>query len=75
MPIEATIKRIGGSTFALLPPELVKRLDLHSGDVVNIEITRRGMTVDDLRKLEGIWSHLPPMTPENRPWQDRDFDA
>lgn len=69
---EAVIRRIGGSTFAKLPPALVRSLGLHDGDVVNVEVQRRGATAEQLRSLIGIWKDMPKITRENRPWQDRD---
>ena len=55
---DAVIQRIGGSTFARLPPALVKELGLQDGETVQIHIMREGMTLADYvayRKGHPIW--------------------
>lgn len=64
MRIEAKIKRIGGSTFALLPPDVVKALRIVPGNTVQLEIKKRGMTGPELKAfVESLppW-HGPPLT-------------
>lgn len=48
MLTEATIQRIGGSTFARLPPSVVKSLKLAPGDTVQISIVKEGLTLNEL---------------------------
>ncbi len=59
MAVETTVKRIGGSTFALLPPDLVKSLHLHPGDHVIIDVKRAGSTGQRLMQLRGAFPDLP----------------
>jgi antitoxin component of MazEF toxin-antitoxin module len=70
--VEAKVRRIGGSTFALLPPEVVKKLALHDGDTVKLEITKRGKTlgelVEELHRMPK--ADRPPITAE-----DLDFEG
>lgn len=66
MSMEALIRRIGGSTFAKLPPAVVKTLGLHAGDVVLIDVRRQGATGSELDAIRGKLRKLPPMT--ERPW-------
>lgn len=72
MAVEAKVRRIGGSTFARLPPDLVKDLALKDGDTVMLEVTKRGKTlgeiIEALRKLPK--DDLPPLTEE-----DLDFEG
>lgn len=64
MLTEATIQRIGGSTFARLPPDVVKALGLHAGDKVQLNILRRGITLGELQRL----AQANPLPPE---WKAR----
>ena len=48
MLTEAKIQRVGGSTFARLSPEVVKKLGLVPGDVVQINIVKEGLTLNEL---------------------------
>lgn len=79
MPVEARVKRIGGSTFARLPPQLVKSLGLADGDMVNITVTRRGKTLKDLDGIVGAWQGNPELRnvienwSDERPGQDPDW--
>lgn len=59
MTVEATIKKIGGSTFALLPPDLVRDLGLAADQKVLIEIRKVGGSGKDLMKLYGKYPDLP----------------
>jgi hypothetical protein len=72
MAVEAKVRRIGGSTFALLSPDLVKSLGLHDGDTVILEVTKRGKSIGEI--LEHMASlprgRLPPITEE-----DLDFEG
>ena len=60
MLAEATIQRIGGSTFARLSPEVVKTLGLHAGDKVQLNILKRGMTLGELQ----AWAEANPLSAE-----------
>jgi len=51
MAVEAPVRRIGGSTFARLPPDVVKELGLHDGDTVMLEVTKRGKTIGEILAL------------------------
>lgn len=62
MLTEATIQRIGGSTFARLSPEVVKTLGLQVGDKVQLNILKRGITLGELQR----WAKENPLSPE---WQ------
>jgi antitoxin component of MazEF toxin-antitoxin module len=50
MLVDATIQRIGGSTFARLPPAVVKKLGLHPGDKVQLSVMKEGITGNELAK-------------------------
>lgn len=62
MLTEATIQRIGGSTFARLSPDVVKALGLHVGDKVQLNILKRGITLGELQRR----ARENPLSPE---WQ------
>ncbi|MEK6976137.1 MAG: hypothetical protein AABY18_07330 [Candidatus Thermoplasmatota archaeon] len=64
MLTEAKIQRIGGSTFARLSPELVKSLGLHSGDKVQLNILKRGITGAEFQRR----ADENPLSPE---WKAR----
>ncbi len=49
MLVDVKIQRIGGSTFARLPPDVVKKLGLHSGDTVQLNILKQGLTLGELK--------------------------
>ena len=51
MLTEATIQRIGGSTFARLSPEVVKELGLNVGDKVQLNILKRGITLGEFQRM------------------------
>lgn len=72
MAVEAKVRRIGGSTFAHLSPDLVKRLGLHDGDTVMLEVTKRGKTgAEILAHFASLpRDDLPPLTEE-----DMDFEG
>lgn len=72
MAVEASIKRIGGSTFARLPAELVRQLGIQDGDTVMLELTKRGKTGPELLELFRSMrkEKLSPMTAE-----DMDFEG
>lgn len=59
MLTEAKIQRVGGSTFARLSPDVVKKLGLRPGDSVQLNIVKDGLTLNDLVarvKAEGpLW--------------------
>jgi antitoxin component of MazEF toxin-antitoxin module len=50
MLIDATIQKIGGSTFARLPPDVVRTLGLMPGETVQLNIVKRGITGAQLRR-------------------------
>ena len=47
MLTEATIQRIGGSTFARLSPDVVKALGLQAGDKVQLNVVKEGKTLGE----------------------------
>lgn len=57
MDAETTVKRIGGSTFALLPPDVVRALNLKADDRIRIDVRRAGATADEL--LERLRGKIP----------------
>lgn len=59
MAVESRVKRIGGSTFAILPPDLVKELDLHPEDRVLLEVKPLGGTAEEVLRLKGKHKSLP----------------
>ncbi len=59
MAVEAEVKKIGGSYFARIPPELARSLDLRPDDLVWLDVRRVGATVDELLKLRGKYPTLP----------------
>lgn len=67
--VEAKVRRIGGSTFALLPPEVVKKLALHEGDTVLLQLTKQGKTLQEI--VEAL-ARLPK--DETPPLTDEDWD-
>lgn len=70
--VEAKVRRIGGSTFALLPPEVVKKLYLHDGDTVQLEVTKRGKTGAEIL---AAFSKLPPSKLPPITGEDLDFEG
>jgi antitoxin component of MazEF toxin-antitoxin module len=60
MLVEATLKRIGGSIFARLPPEIVRTLGLRPGDRITVEVRPVEGTVADVLALRGKHKELPP---------------
>ena len=72
MAVEARIRKIGGSTFAHLSPEVVKKLGLLDGDTVMLEVTKRGKTgAEILAHFASLpRDDLPPLTEE-----DMDFEG
>jgi len=67
MAVEAKVRKIGGSTFAHLSPELVKKLGLHDGDTVMLEVTKRGKTLGEIMRIMASLpkDNLPPLTEED----------
>lgn len=67
MAVEAPVRRIGGSTFARLPPDVVKELGLHDGDTVMLEVTKRGKTIGEILALmqAGTPGHVLPLGPQD----------
>jgi antitoxin component of MazEF toxin-antitoxin module len=60
MLTEATIQRIGGSTFARLSPDVVKALGLNVGDKVQLNILKHGITLGEFQRL----ADENPLSPE-----------
>ena len=50
---ETSVRRIGGSTFALIPPDVARDLGLAPGARVVVEVRRRGATGAELMKIFG----------------------
>ncbi len=61
MRVETEVKRIGGSTFARLPPELVRSMDLRAGDRIMLDVERVGGTAEDVMALRGRFKGLPKL--------------
>lgn len=58
MLTEAKVQRIGGSTFARLPPDVVKKLGLRDGDSVQLNVVKQGRTLNEL--LAWVKEHPMP---------------
>lgn len=72
MWVEATIQRIGGSTFARLPPKAVKALGLTPGDAVELDIVKRGKT---LREILAAAAKMPRWKGPALAKSDVDFEG
>lgn len=70
MLTEAKVQRIGGSTFARLPPDVVKKLGLHDGDTVQLNVVKQGKTLNEL--LAWVKEHPMPQEMKDRlkGWRD-----
>lgn len=70
--VEAKVRRIGGSTFALLSPEVVKKLYLNDGDTVLLQVTKRGKTGAEIL---AHFASLPKSTGPPLTEEDLDFEG
>lgn len=57
MLTEGKVQRIGGSTFARLPPDVVKKLGLRDGDVVQLNVLKHGKTLGEILD----WARAHPL--------------
>lgn len=75
MEVETTVKRIGGSTFALLPPELVRVMGLKSGDKVALDVRPPRGSAAAVLRMRGTAPGAKPFTRKDRieMWGERDL--
>lgn len=59
MATRSYVKRIGGSSFAWIPPDVVRSLDLRPEQPVDLEIRPLGKPLASLLKLNGKYKSFP----------------
>lgn len=66
MEAETTVKRIGGSTFALIPPEVVREMNLKPGERVVIDVRPARGSAAAIMRLRGVSPEAKPFTRKDR---------